>query len=132
MIHQLEQENEGLKSSKDEYGQRMDVLTNEIESLKKVVSQALPQHFHKKTSSTEIRPMTQNFNNESTLSFAGNNNNHNTQRSLIFNHSKKPSSKRQLSTDPLQQTLSPRSYQEVGISSRDDIKVTDLPNSSRW
>lgn len=41
IIQTLEQENEMLKSVKDEQGQRMDMLTEEIEQLKKVVSELM-------------------------------------------------------------------------------------------
>jgi hypothetical protein len=37
----LEQENEVLKSVKDEQGLRMDLLTDELESLKKIVSELM-------------------------------------------------------------------------------------------
>ena len=37
----MEQENEVLKSVKDEQGLRMDLLTDELESLKKIVSELM-------------------------------------------------------------------------------------------
>jgi uncharacterized phage infection (PIP) family protein YhgE len=41
IIQTLEEENEVLKSVKDEQGQRMDMLTDEIEQLKKIVSELM-------------------------------------------------------------------------------------------
>jgi hypothetical protein len=51
LIQSLEHENEVLKTVKDEQGQRMDILTEEIEQLKKVVSElmlnnAMKNHSH--------------------------------------------------------------------------------------
>ena len=51
LIHTLEQENESLKGQKDKYGERLDLLTAEIDHLKKMMSEVLLTSQERKTTS---------------------------------------------------------------------------------